>query len=102
MLVISECRTRWGLRLAGRVLPAVLATAFFTAALGFLATLPWGSTPVMAQEYIRDEEAVPGSVDQVVTPMELTFQREAQDTEVLPLAQGRAEGYSGLFSGHKA
>ena len=76
MLVKSENRIGWRFRLAGRVWPAALATVFFMVALGFLAMLPLGSTPVMAQEYIRDQEPVPESVDQVVTPMELSFQPE--------------------------
>ena len=42
MLVNSENRIRWTFRLAGRKLPAVLAMAFFTVALGFLAVLLWG------------------------------------------------------------
>jgi len=41
-----------------------------------LVLLLWGSAPLLAQEYIRDQEPVPDSVDQVVTPMGLTFQEE--------------------------
>ena len=59
MLAISECRTGWTFRFAGRKLPAVLATVFFTVGLGFLGVLLWGSAPILAQEYIRDEEPVP-------------------------------------------
>jgi hypothetical protein len=84
MSVISQCRTRWGFRLAGRVLPAVMVSLFFAAVLGFLATLPWGSAPVMAQEYIRDEGAVPESVDQVVSPMQLTFQEKPKIPRFFP------------------
>jgi hypothetical protein len=84
MLVTFENRTRWTFRLTGRVLPAVLAAAFFTVALGFLAMLPLGSAPVMAQEYIQNEEAVPESVDQVVSPMELTFQEKPKIPRFFP------------------
>jgi hypothetical protein len=76
MVVVSECRKRRKFRLAGRELPAVILLLFFTAALGFLTLLPLGSAPVMAQEYIRDQEAVPESVDQEVTPMGLSFQEK--------------------------
>jgi hypothetical protein len=46
----------------------------FAVAVGFLALLSLGSTPLLAQEYIRDQEPIPDSVDQVVTPIELAFQ----------------------------
>ena len=38
----------------------------------------------MAQEYIRDQEPVPESVDQVVTPMELTFQEKPEIPRFFP------------------
>ncbi|HVP77981.1 MAG TPA: OprD family outer membrane porin [Thermodesulfobacteriota bacterium] len=35
-----------------------------------------GGAPALAQEYIRDQEPIPDSVDQVVSPIELSFQKE--------------------------
>jgi hypothetical protein len=49
-----------------------------------LVLLLWGSAPVLAQEYIRDQEAVPESVDQVVTPMDLTFKEKREIPRFFP------------------
>ena len=76
MLMISEKRIRWTFGLPGRGLPAVLATALFTVALAFLAMLAVGSSPVMAQEVISQEEPTPSSVDEVKTPMGRTFEEK--------------------------
>jgi len=76
MLMIFEKRIRWTSRLAGRGFPAFLAPLFFTVALGFLAMLPVGSTPVMAQEVISQEEPTPSSTDEVKTPMGRTFEEK--------------------------
>ena len=84
MLVISECRKRRKFRLAGSELRAASLLLFFMVTVGFLALLPLGSAPVLAQEYIRDEEPVPGSVDQEVTPMELSFQEKAKIPRFFP------------------
>ena len=35
-----------------------------------------GCVPVLAQEYIVDEKPIPESVDQEVTPMELSYQEK--------------------------
>ena len=59
-------------QMAGRRGTVLLAMALFMAML-------WGSVPVLAQEYIRDQEPVPDSVDQVITPMELSFQETTQN-----------------------
>jgi hypothetical protein len=50
----------------------------------FLMALAELGTPVWAQEYIRDEQRVPESVDQEVTPMELTFQEKAEIPRFFP------------------
>jgi hypothetical protein len=50
----------------------------------FLTALAELGAPVWAQEYIRDEETVPESVDQVVTPMELTFQEKREIPRFFP------------------
>jgi hypothetical protein len=73
MLVNSENGRQWASWLADRKLPAALAMAFFMAVLGLLPMLPLGSTPVMAQEYIQDQEPVPESVDQETSPMGESF-----------------------------
>ncbi len=43
-----------------------------------------GSAPVVAQEYIRDEEPIPESVDQVVTPLELAFREKPRIPRFFP------------------
>jgi len=80
----SENRTAWTLRLTVQELLAVLATVFFITALAFLATLPLGSTPVMAQEYIQDQEPVPESVDEIVSPIELSFREKPRIPRFFP------------------
>ena len=84
MLMIFEKRIRWTSRLAGRKFPAVLASLFFTVALGFLAMLPLGSAPVMAQEVISNEEPTPSSTDEVTTPMERTFKEKPPLPRLFP------------------
>ena len=76
MVVKSENRIRLAFRLVGRQLPAAMATAFFTVALAFLAMLAVGSSPVMAQEAISQEEPTPSSTDEVKTPMGRTFEEK--------------------------
>jgi hypothetical protein len=51
-------------------------TAFFVGALTFLVLLLCGGTPLLAQEYISDEEPTPSSVDQMVSPMEKSFKEK--------------------------
>ena len=70
--------------IAGWTLVPFMAMALFVAVPGFVAVLLWGSAPVLAQEYIRDQEPVPESVDQVITPIELTFQEEAKVPRFFP------------------
>jgi hypothetical protein len=43
-----------------------------------------GSTPVAAQEYIRDEQPIPDSVDQVVSPMEQAFKEKPKIPRFFP------------------
>ena len=49
-----------------------------------LVLLLWGSAPVLAQEYIRDQEPIPESVDQVVTPFELAFKEKPKIPRFFP------------------
>ena len=49
-----------------------------------LVMVVWGSTLVLAQEYIGNEGPVPESVDQVVTPMEVTFQGKPEIPRFFP------------------
>jgi len=44
----------------------------------------WGSAPVLAQEYIRDVEPIPKSVDQVVTSFDQTFQEKPSPPGLFP------------------
>jgi hypothetical protein len=75
---------RWTFWLVGRQLQAVMVAVFLTVALGFLAMLPFGSAPVMAQEYIRNKEPVPESVDQVTSPIELAFKERPKIPRFYP------------------
>ncbi|HVP78155.1 MAG TPA: hypothetical protein VMV04_09670 [Thermodesulfobacteriota bacterium] len=75
---------RWTFWLVGRQLQAVMVAVFLTVALGFLAMLPFGSAPVMAQEYIRNKEPVPESVDQVTSPIELSFKERPKIPRFFP------------------
>ena len=49
-----------------------------------LVLLFWGSAPVLAQEYIQNQEPVPESVEQVVSPMELAFQEKKEIPRFFP------------------
>jgi len=84
MVVNSENTMRWTFWLVGRQLQAVMVAVFLTVALGFLAMLPFGSAPVMAQEYIRNKEPVPESVDQVTSPIELSFKERPKIPRFFP------------------
>jgi hypothetical protein len=53
-------------------------------AITFVVMLLWGSAPVLAQEYIRDTEPIPESVDQEVTPFELAFKEKAKIPRFFP------------------
>jgi hypothetical protein len=52
--------------------------------IAFVVMLLWGSAPVLAQEYIRDTEPTPESVDQVVTPVEQTFKEKPSPPGLFP------------------
>ena len=56
---------------------------FFMAVLGFLILL-CGDAPLLAQEYIGDEEPTPSSVDQMVTPMEKSFKEKYWRPGIFP------------------
>jgi hypothetical protein len=49
-----------------------------------LVILLWGSALVLAQEYIRNQEPVPESVDQVVSPIKLSFQKKPEIPRFFP------------------
>ena len=70
--------------LAGRRPVTYLTVALFMAMAGFLALLFYGSSPVMAQKYIRNEEPVPKSVDKVVAPIDLAFQEKRKIPRFFP------------------
>lgn len=55
------------------------------AAVAFLGvTMPWVSVPVSAQEYMGNAEQTPDSVDQLVTPIESTYQEKRQIPRLFP------------------
>ncbi|MCJ7641670.1 MAG: OprD family porin [Desulfobacterales bacterium] len=43
---------------------------------GFLALLPWGSSPALAQKAISQEQPIPSSVDEIGTTMSKSFEEE--------------------------
>jgi hypothetical protein len=49
-----------------------------------LVLLLWGSAPLLAQEYIRNQEPVPESVNQVVSPIELSFKEKREIPRFFP------------------
>ena len=59
-----------------RLLRPFTATALLLATLGFLALLPWGSAPLLAQEAIYQEEPTPSSVDEMITSMGRSFEEK--------------------------
>jgi hypothetical protein len=68
--------------LAGR--KRVTAVIIIALGLGCLAVLLWGIPPVVAQEYIRNQEPAPESVDQVVSAIELAFQQKPKIPRFFP------------------
>ncbi len=62
----------------------LLMVVVIAAGPGFLLALLGGAEPVLAQEYIRDQEPVPESVDQVTSPMELSFQEKPKIPRFFP------------------
>ena len=97
MVLILEYRKRRKFRLEGCKSPAVMLLLFLTAAVGFLALSPLGSAPLLAQEYIRDEEVTPESVDQVVSPMELSFQEKAKIPRFFPWLKDQLKDTPAFF-----
>ena len=51
-----------------------LRALVFFAVVALLILLLWEGTPLQAQEYISDEEPIPSSVKEIVTPMKKSFQ----------------------------
>jgi hypothetical protein len=70
--------------IAGRKCFALKAAVMMVGGLGFLVMLLLGRAPVMAQEYIRQQEPVPESVDQVTSPIELSFKERPKIPRFLP------------------
>jgi hypothetical protein len=64
----------WASGKAGRRRSASKGMLFLAAGLGFLAMLLWGSAPVRAQEASGDRPT-PSSVDEVVNPMDRSFEK---------------------------
>jgi hypothetical protein len=75
---------RWIFPLPGLKCLVPMVVVMMAGGLGFLAVMFWGGAPVLAQEYIRDQESVPDSVDQVVTPMELSFEEPPKIQRFFP------------------
>jgi hypothetical protein len=62
-----------------------------------LMILLWGGAPVLAQEYIRDTEPTPESIDQVVTPMDLAFQEKPTIPRFFPWLKERLKDSPPFF-----
>jgi hypothetical protein len=71
---------------AGRVSTS-MAVMFMTAGISLMVMLPWGRTPVLAQEVISGEEPAPSSVDEVTTPMERSFKEKPSLPGFFPWAK---------------
>jgi hypothetical protein len=73
---------------------SVIFSVFF---LLILMALAGPGTPVWAQEYIRDEEPVPESVDQVGTPMERAFQEKPEIPRFFPYLKEQLKDTPAFF-----
>jgi hypothetical protein len=62
-----------------------------------LVMLLWGSATVLAQEYIRNQESIPESVDQVVTPFELAFREKPKIPRFFPWLEEQLKDTPAFF-----
>jgi hypothetical protein len=70
----------------GRRRPASRNMLFLAAGIGFLALLLWGSATVQAQQAIDEDTPTPSSVDEVITPMDRSFEKKpAQEAGTKPI-----------------
>jgi len=79
-----EKSRQWSFSIKGRTCLALGVVLMIAGGLGLLAMPLLGSAPVMAQEYIRNQEPVPESVDQVTSPIELTFKEKPKIPRFFP------------------
>ena len=68
----------------GRYLRLCTTKGFSMAMLGFLALLLLESAPVLAQEEVYESVPTPSSVDQMITPMDMSFQERLWRPGLLP------------------
>jgi hypothetical protein len=61
--------------LAGRSGSASKSMLFLAAGISVLALLLWGNAPALAQEAVSQETPTPSSVDEVINPMDRTFEK---------------------------
>jgi hypothetical protein len=73
------------------------AMLFFLTLLGFLALLLWESAPVLAQEAISQEVPTPSSVDEVITPMERSFEEKQWRPGLLPWLKEKLKDTPAFF-----
>ena len=64
---------RWACLFKARRVSTSLAVMFLTAGISFMDMLPWGRTPVLAQEAVSQEEPTPTSVEESVSSIERSF-----------------------------
>jgi len=85
---MPNCTVRSKPGVTGRRRSAFRGMLFLTAGLSLLALLLWGNATVHAQEAISQDRPTPAAVDEVITPMERSFEKappkEAPDKELHP------------------
>jgi hypothetical protein len=65
----------WTSGLAVRRRSASKGMLFLAAGISFLSLLLWGNAPTLAQDAVTDDTPTPSSVDQVVNPMDRSFEK---------------------------
>jgi hypothetical protein len=73
------------LRRVAAGLRQLIRIVYVMAPAGVLVMIVWGRAPVMGQEYIRDVEPIPDSVDRVIAPMDEAFKETPTPPGVFPL-----------------
>jgi hypothetical protein len=76
---------------------AFVAMLSFAAAPGFVGVLPWASAPALAQEAISEDEPTPSSVDEIVTPMERTYEEKRPWPGLFPWSKEKLKDAPAFF-----
>ena len=81
----------------GRMPWSLVATVFFVGLVAFLVLLLCGNPPLMAQEYLSNEEPTPSSVDRVAMPMEKSFKEKFWRPGFLPWLKEKLKDTPAFF-----